>query len=146
LRTNSNVPFLLDVNVLIALCWPPHVAFDAVQHWFAQHGSKAWSTCPFTQSAFVRIISNPVFSRDALEPAKAVSLLQTNLAHVAHQFWPADLSVAEALAGTLSKLNGHNQVTDAYLIGLAIRHKGSLATLDRDIAQLAPAGLVEVIT
>jgi uncharacterized protein len=145
LRTNSSGLFLLDANVLIALCWPPHSAFGAVQHWFAQRGSKGWSSCPFTQAAFVRIISNPAFSRDALDPAKAVGLLQTNLAHPNHQFWPADLGVADALDGTTQKLGGYRQVTDAYLVGLVLHHKGRLATLDRGIAGLAPAGTVEVI-
>jgi toxin-antitoxin system PIN domain toxin len=127
------------------MCWPAHGAFETVKHWFAQRGSTGWSTCPFTQSAFVRIISNPAFSRDALESADAVNLLERNLAHPTHQFWPADLRVADALADPLPKITGHKQVTDAYLIALALRHKGKLATLDRGIAQLAPTGVVEVI-
>jgi len=39
------------------------------------------------------------------------------------------------------KLFGHQQVTDAYLLGLAIRKKGKLATLDRGILTLAGAEL-----
>lgn len=136
---------LLDANVLIALCWPPHGAFEAVQRWFAERGSKGWSTCPFTELAFVRIISNPAFSRDALEPTKAVVLLQSNLAHASHQFWPADLSAADALNRPAEEVKGHQQVTDAYLVALAVQNKGKLATLDRGIARLAPAGLVDVI-
>jgi uncharacterized protein len=145
LKTSSSGVFLLDANVLIGLCWPAHVAYEGVQQWFARRGFKGWSTCPFTESAFVRIVSNPSFSRDALEPAAAVRLLQSNLAHDGHQFWAADLHVADALAEALPKITGHQQITDAYLVGLAIRYKGKLATLDRGVAGLAPSGVVEVI-
>jgi predicted nucleic acid-binding protein len=42
-------------------------------------------------------------------------------------------------------LIGHRQITDAYLVALAIRNKGKLATLDRGIQQWVPAGSVELI-
>ncbi|HXM66877.1 MAG TPA: hypothetical protein VN911_09115 [Candidatus Acidoferrum sp.] len=42
-------------------------------------------------------------------------------------------------------IHGHQQVTDAYLVALALRNRGKLATLDRKIGQFAPAGTVEVI-
>jgi uncharacterized protein len=137
--------FLLDANILIALAWPAHSSHDVVKKWFAGHGGKGWASCPFTQSAFVRIISNPSFSRDALSATEALQLLQDNVARPAHQFWPADLPVSDALQGTASGLTGHQQITDAYLVALAMKHKGKLATLDRGILKFAPAGAVEVI-
>jgi toxin-antitoxin system PIN domain toxin len=137
--------FLLDANVLIALCWPAHGSHKVVGEWFGHRGAKGWATCPFTQSAFVRIVSNPVFSRDALGAAKAVRLLQDNLQHPGHRFWPANLPVGDALRGTITRLRGHQQITDAYLIGLAAQNRGKLATLDRGMLQLGPAGLVEVV-
>ena len=41
---------------------------------------------------------------------------------------------------------GHQQISDAYLVALAIHNRGKLATLDKGIAQFAPAGAVEVIS
>lgn len=146
MRTNSSGLFLLDANVLIALCWPTHGSHAVVEEWFARRGVRGWATCPFTESAFVRIVSNPSFSRDALAPANVVRLLQDNIAHPAHRFWPADLPVADAVRAMITPLTGHQQITDAYLIALAIHNRGKLATLDRGIAQLAPAGSVEVIS
>ncbi len=131
--------------MLIALCWPTHGSHKGVERWFGGRGARGWATCPFTQSAFVRIVSNPAFSRDALAPANAVELLQENLEHPGHRFWPADIPVTEAMRGMLPRLTGHQQITDAYLVALAIRNKGKLATLDRGIQQWAPAGSVEVI-
>ena len=53
--------FLLDANLLIALAWPEHEAHNRAGSWFARHSRSGWATCPFTQAAFVRILSNPAF-------------------------------------------------------------------------------------
>jgi toxin-antitoxin system PIN domain toxin len=132
--------FLLDVNVLIALSWPTHVAHIRVQHWFHRNASAGWATCPITQCAFVRIISNPAFSAAALTPAQALQLLTDNLKHSSHQFWPDELGLVQAFKGIEKRLSGHRQITDAYLLGLAIHHKGKLATLDQGVESLLPNG------
>ena len=100
-------------------------------------GARVGRVVRFTQSGFVRIISNPAFSRDALAPEQALSLLRANLEHPAHQFWPAGITVNEALA-KVGKVVGHQQITDAYLLGLAIHNRGRLATLDRRANSLLP--------
>ncbi len=58
--------FLLDVNVLIALMWPAHEGHARAQDWFSRESREGWATYPLTQAAFVRIITNPAFSRDAV--------------------------------------------------------------------------------
>jgi uncharacterized protein len=130
--------FLLDVNVVIAMAWPAHSAHAKVIAWFLRHAHDEWATCPLTQTAFVRIISNPSFSPDALTPVDAVTLLQAYLNHPAHKFWADDLSLLQALEPLTSGLSGHQQVTDAYLLGLAIHKNGKFATMDRAISSLLP--------
>ncbi len=105
--------------------------------WFARHRTRGWATCPVTQAGFVRIVSNPAFSRDAVQPREAIQVLSANTAAKDHAFWPDELPVAEAVAFAGVRLMGHQQVTDAYLLGLAIRRGGVLATLDQRIAALA---------
>ncbi len=130
--------FLLDVNVLIALMWPAHESHARAQEWFSHQSEQGWATCPFTQAAFVRIVTNPGFSRDALTVQQALKLLHTSLRHPAHRFWPDELGLIEALQPFIGRLAGHQQVTDAYLLGLAIHRKGKLATLDRSVLALLP--------
>jgi uncharacterized protein len=132
--------FLLDVNVLIGLLWPAHESHAEVQRWFARNARHGWATCPFTQAAFVRIISNPAFSPDAVTPQEAVSVLNSNLGHRLHRFWRADVPFPEAVEEFRDRLVGHRQVTDAYLLGLAIHKNGKLATLDQAILALLPPG------
>jgi toxin-antitoxin system PIN domain toxin len=133
--------FLLDVNVLVALMWPAHVHHAQVHHWFARTAKAGWATCPLTQSAVVRILSNPGFSRDAVTPQEAVRLLKANLNHPTHRFWPDQISFVAAADPVLRQLTGHQQVTDVYLLGLARHRKGSLATMDRAILTLLPENL-----
>jgi toxin-antitoxin system PIN domain toxin len=129
-------PNLLDVNVLVALLWRSHEDHEKAQNWFAQGAKAGWATCPFTQAGCVRILSNPAFSRDAVTPHQALKLLSVNLGHPSHLFWPDDLTFAEAVAPMERLLVGHKQVSDAYLLGLAIRRRAKLVTLDRSVSAL----------
>ena len=99
---------------------------------------QGWATCPLTQTAFVRILSNPAFSPDALTPGDAGALLRANLGHPGHRFWVDELSFIQALEPLTPRLAGHQQVTDAYLLGLAMHKKGKLATMDRAILAWLP--------
>jgi toxin-antitoxin system PIN domain toxin len=132
--------FLLDVNVLVALLWPDHTFHELVQAWFGKNASRGWTTCPITQAGFVRIVSNPAFSVRAVSPSDALRALDLTLRHPAHQFWPDDVLLSDAVKGFESRLVGHQQITDAYLLGLAIHKKGRLATLDRSVIELFGRG------
>lgn len=131
-------PFLLDVNVLVALLWPAHEDHDRVHSWFGANERHGWATCPLTQAAFVRIVSNPAFSRDAVRPQEASDLLAANLTHSSHQFWADVVSFADAVQHFRSKLLGHRQVMDAYLLGLVLHKRARLATLDKAVISLLP--------
>lgn len=135
--------FLLDVNVLVALVWPAHESHVAVERWFRNNARHGWATCPFTQAGLARILSNPAFSRDAVTPQEAINLLKANLEHRSHRMWGEQISFVEAVEPFRRRIVGHRQLSDAYLLGLAIHHRGKLATLDRDILALAPEGSPE---
>lgn len=139
---------LLDINILTALLWPTHEHHDAAHRWFGDRSDASWATCSLTQLGFVRIVSNPAFSRDALSPIEALALLGENLAHPAHQFWTDSLQLPAAVKGMDARLQGHRQLTDAYLLALAYQRKGVLATFDRGLRTLAGdefSGSVEIV-
>ena len=128
---------LLDVNVLTALLWPAHEHHESAHRWFSARADARWATCALTQLGFVRIVSNPTFSRDALSPVAAAALLAENVTHPAHEFWEENLQVPAAIKRIESRLQGYRQLTDAYLLALASRRKGVLATFDRPLRTLA---------
>ena len=137
--------FLLDANVLVALAWPEHEFHERVGRWFARHSRSGWATCPITQGAFVRILSNPAFSPNALSPANALRVLATNLSLPDHEFWPDSISVPDSIELTGTGLRGHQQFTDAYLLGLALHHRAKLATMDEGTVAWGPDGAVELV-
>ena len=130
---------LLDVNALVALLWPAHVHHEAAQAWFVRRAQGGWATTPLTQAGFARIVSNPAFSPDAVNPMTALRLLAANLKHRTHRFWPAALDLPAALGRFGQRLVGHRQVTDAYLLALTLHHRGRLATFDGGIRDLCAA-------
>ena len=136
--------FLLDVNVLVALAWPDHESHEKAGRWFDRHSHSGWATCPMTEAGFVRILCNPALT-NALTPRTAIDVLQRNLELPGHQFWSDDIPLLEAIRGMETRLTGHRQITDAYLIGLATRHKGKLATLDEGAAAWGFSQAVELV-
>jgi toxin-antitoxin system PIN domain toxin len=138
-------PALLDLNILTALLWPAHEHHDAAHRWFGGRGKSPWATCALTQLGFVRLVTSPTFSRDALSPPEALALLALNLEHAGHEFWPDSLQVPAAVKVMEDRLQGYRQLTDAYLLALAMRHKGGLATFDRGLRTLAGERLASAV-
>jgi predicted nucleic acid-binding protein len=79
---------------------------------------------------------NPAL-RAHLSVKAVISLLEQSTSDRHHHCWSADCDVAAMLQPFGPHLRGHRQVTDAFLIGLAARHGGVLATLDGGAAELA---------
>lgn len=129
-------PYLLDINILLALAWPNHVHHQEALDWFSGRAVSGFRTCPITEAGFVRISSNPAFTANAVMPAQALALLTQITALPGHGFWPDDLPLAEAFSKGLATAT-HRHITDAYLLALAEAHDGVLATLDRGVAALA---------
>ena len=139
---------LLDINILTALLWPTHEHHEAAHRWFGGRADAPWATCSLTQLGFVRVVSNPAFSRDALSPTDALALLGENLAQPAHEFWSDKLQLPPAVKDMEARLQGYKQLTDAYLLALAHQRKGALATFDRGLRTLAGnefSGSVEIV-
>jgi toxin-antitoxin system PIN domain toxin len=129
--------FLLDVNVLIALAHEDHVAHGKVKRWFRGATDLRWATCPLTEAGFVRIVSNPRYQEPTVAATEALAMLAALKAVPGHEFWPLDFGFDEAVAPFAERFFGHQQVSDVYLLALANRRKGRLATLDRGLTFLA---------
>lgn len=131
---------------MIAMVWPSHVHHHAAQEWFTRNRGSGFKTCPITQAGLVRVISHPRYGRDGVSVAEAHGVLDELIALPEHGFWPDDLPLAEAFK-QVGPLTGHRQITDAYLLALAIAKGGALATFDRGVLALRGAkGNAELIT
>jgi toxin-antitoxin system PIN domain toxin len=143
------VTYLLDINVLVALFDSAHVHHEPAHRWFEKIGQLSWATCPITQNGFVRVVSNPAYPTVVATPAEATDHLRILCTRQEHVFWPDIVTFTDASLFDLSQLRGHQQITDMYLAGLALRHDGMLATFDTRIPVGALVGVarsvVEVI-
>lgn len=123
--------YLLDINVLLALSDPMHLHHEPSHQWFAEKGQQAWATCPLTENGFVRIASHPKYPNRPGDVPFVHSILRQVCETLGHHFWADDLSILEILRP--DAIITHNQITDLYLLGLALHHGGKLATLDKRI-------------
>ena len=139
--------YLLDVNLLLALLDPMHVHHESAHRWFAEKGQKAWATCPITENGFVRIASHPNYPNRPGDVAAVLAVLRQLCEAPGHQFWSEDIGILQVLQS--DAIITHIQITDVYLLGLAVHKGGKLASLDQRIPVDAVRGgreALELIT
>lgn len=129
---------LLDVNLLLALLTAGHVHHDLAHDWFENQRRHGWATCPLTENGFVRIMGQRPRSR-AVRPTESLTVLRTFTRNVGHRFWPDDVSLTDVIFDS-DMIEGPKQVTDVYLLGLAKKNGGALATFDQSIPLAAVKG------
>lgn len=130
---------LLDIDVLLALLDGDHVDHRRTHEWLEAGMDGGWASCALTENGFVRVISQPRYP-SPISAAEAIDLLQRARDGGPHEFWACDISLLDARIVDRTRLHGPRQVTDAYLLALAVAHGGHLVTFDRSIAVSAVAG------
>lgn len=123
---------LLDVNVLIALLDAAHVHHRVAREWLADNITEGWASCPITQNGCIRILSQPAYP-GAESPAAVAARLADAAATSWHEFWADDLSLLDLRILDWRRVLGTRQLTDAYLLALAVHRKGRFVTFDRSI-------------
>lgn len=131
--------WLLDVNVLIAMTHDHHLHHAQARTWFEAVSKRRWATCALTQLAFIRLACHPRISANARSAAEVMQGLEDLVSHPQHEYW--DESPAPCSTSTLTHpaFVGHRQVTDLYLLEVAVQRGQILATMDRGIASFAAA-------
>lgn len=131
---------LLDVNVLVALVDPAHAMHEAAHAWFAQRAEVNWATCPITENGLLRIVGHPRYPNSPGSPAAVMPSLASLTALTGHQFWPDDIRLMDPALLDDARLLHHGQVTDSYLLALAVAHRGKLVSFDRRLVPDAVRG------
>ena len=120
---------LLDVNVLIALLDAAHVHHQIAQAWMARARETGWASCPLTQNGCIRIMTQPSYPSAPFLMQDVVSRV-AEAARSNHEFWPDDINTLETNQFQWPHILGHRQLTDVYLLGLAVKHEGRFVTFD----------------
>jgi len=130
---------LLDVNVLIALLDVDHVSHPKAMEWFAAEAGQGWASCPLTQNGCVRIMSHPGYP-SPLPVAAVVQRLRMATDTEHHEFWPDAVSILDAGIVDPARIHGPRQLTDVYLLALAVRCGGRFVTFDAGVSLSAVNG------
>ena len=123
---------LLDVNVLIALLDADHSLHPSALRWFAGNAKAGWASCPITQNGCVRVMSYSSYP-NALPVRAIAERLAEATSNASHAFWADDVSFLDQRVIDPGRVHGPKQVTDLYLLALAVGNRGRLATFDRSI-------------
>jgi uncharacterized protein len=125
---------ILDINVVIALLDQDHALHERAHAWWAAHAKAGWASCPITENGIVRIMSHPAYSSNTqFTASELVARLRTFVEQTNHEFWPDDVSIRDATAIVADRIHGGRQLTDLYLLALAVQHRGRLATFDQSM-------------
>jgi uncharacterized protein len=130
---------LFDVNVLIALLDTDHVGHSVATAWFAAQLEHGWASCPITENGTARIMASAGYS-NPLPVAAVLERLGMAKATEHHRFWPDDVSLTNVEVFNHTALLGPKQITDRYLLALAVRNNGRLVTFDQGIRPTAVVG------
>ncbi len=125
---------LLDINVIIALLDPDHTFHERAHSWWSEHHDEGWASCPLTENGVVRIMSNSSYSREMqFTPHELINQLRLFGEQTDHEFWGDSISLRDEEIFSSDLILNSRQLTDLYLLALAVKHKGRLATFDGKI-------------
>ena len=123
---------LLDVNVLIALLDSDHASHDSAIKWFTKNAREGWASSPITQNGCIRIMSNPGYP-NPLPIQAVIERLAEACQQDIHEFWPDEVSLLDPHVVNTTRIHGPRQLTDIYLLALAVQHDGRLVTFESGI-------------
>ena len=130
----SNARYLLDVNVFLALLSEDHIHHQLVTAWF-NTPDLLWAICPFTEAGFLRNATAPRPGNLTISEATAVLARMAQVP--GYHYLPITADWQTLCSPFFPRLYGTRQVTDAYLLGLAVRDDLVLVTMNKAIMHLA---------
>jgi toxin-antitoxin system PIN domain toxin len=131
----NSAKYLIGVNVLIALTDEEHIHHEKVTRWFDTSGHGDWGVCALSEAGFLRVMTNPKTGSRSVE--NATELLARLGRSAGYRYWPLSEGWASLVEPFCGRVFGHQQITDAYLLGMAVKEGGVLVTMDKGIRYMA---------
>jgi uncharacterized protein len=130
---------LLDVNVLIALLDSDHALHERAREWFGRNASRGWASCPMTQNGDVRVMAHPGYP-NALPAPPVMERLREATRNPHYEFSADEVSLLDPRVADASRIHAARQLTDFYLLALAVRRNGWFVTFDASVFTSAIKG------
>ena len=123
---------LLDINVLVALFDLDHAHHGRARSWLQREAASGWASCPLTENGCIRVMSQSKYP-SPVPTGEVIKRLRDAAATSYHEFWPDDLSILDQNVFDNARIHGPKQVTDVYLLALAVKHAGRFVTFDGSV-------------
>lgn len=123
---------LLDINVLIALLDLDHAHHRRARNWLQREVDSGWASCPLTENGCIRIMSQAKYP-NPVQTGEVIKRLRNAAETSYHEFWSDDLSILDQSVFDCARIHGPKQVTDVYLLALAVAHNGRFVTFDGSV-------------
>ena len=107
---------LLDIHVIIALFDPDHAFHERAHVWWSVNRIQGWASCPLTENG-----------------AELISRIGEFADQTDHAFWGDSISLRDEGIFERDRMHSTRQITDLYLLALAVSHQGRLVTFDEGI-------------
>lgn len=105
-----------------------------VMKWFNTPGLD-WGLCAFSEAGLLRVTANSNVGKVSVWEASEI--LKALESHPGYRYWPITSCWSVLAEPFRERIYGHQQITDAYLLGLAVKENGVLVTLDKAIRFIA---------
>ena len=103
--------------------------------WFEASASAGWGVCPYSETGFLRLMTNPRVGDHSFEEASSILAELTSLP--GFQFWPIADRSSDLIRPFFGRVYGHQQIVDAAMFGLALKRGGIFVTLDTAVRYIA---------
>lgn len=140
---------LLDANFLIALLDSTHSFNKKAHTWWTKENRFGWASCPITENAVLRVMSNPGYDpRNRISVDDVIAQLDEFISISDHEFYADRISFLDHSIFDGTKILGFRQLTDIYLVALATVNEARLVTFDQriNISAVKIAGSQNLIT
>ena len=115
-----------------------HHHYRQAQQWFGTlKRDDLWALCPLTEAGYLRLAMNPAVGFGPGNLTDAINVLKGMASRPGYCYWPLTETWVALTAPLAGRIFGHQQVTDACLLGLAIKNDGTLVSFDRGLRFLA---------
>ena len=104
---------------------------------FTRWEPRLGQPAPSLKTAVIRVVGHPKYPNSAGSPAAVAPFVARLRTLPGHVFWKDDLSLIGSDLVNVDQIMTPGQVTDTYLLALAVADKGQLATLDRRLSTKA---------
>ena len=130
----------IDTKAHIALCDPSHSMHVAALRWLGGIADGV-ATCSLVENGAVKILSQPNYaSGTPISTSSAVFAVREIRNVPGYEFWADDVRLLDATVFDADALMGTSQVTDSYLLALAVKHDATLVTIDTRLMLSAAVG------